>query len=72
MNKVGTNLNDCPAEGKCTALHLDDLRGVISEEVEQMLRERNARRLLASRQALGERWLLHPAKAVSRVPDRVR
>lgn len=36
----------------------DTLRGVVSDEDIKALRERNARRLTAAQERLGERWLL--------------
>ena len=36
----------------------DALRGVVSDDDLEALRERNARRLLAEQERLGERWLV--------------
>jgi len=36
----------------------DALRGVVSDDDLKALRERNARRLTAAQERLGERWLL--------------
>lgn len=36
----------------------DALRGVVSDDDLQALRERNARRLAVAQEKLGERWLL--------------